>query len=267
MKLLVSPFFFWIFLSSSLFAGNHQPQFPIHFDFFPTEFANIDFDPNQITVEDPKTKFYVELSTGDYHLASFTAPPSLIEEYSTENKIENGALKDNPKVPGCTRAEIEALKLWTTNDIYKDVNKVVRGAQKGKLNGQPIEKKLEQHILMIASGVNCAPQISANVVRMETPPEVITNQYQPGKMVGLRGFTSTSNKSKPTQWFLDHEKYLVRVDNATGADIGSLDISPWPEEKEVLLRPGTVFRVKSKKDYPAGSKPLREYRFEQVYPE
>ncbi len=213
-------------------------------------------------VEDPSISLLAELPSGHTDLKSYRATNALISDYSLEWKLEGGDTKDYSKAPDCTRAEVHALKLWATNEIYPEVNRALRTMQEGKLEGNPLASKVEREILMIASGINCAPQYRGPVVRMENTPALLLAQYEPGNYLGMRAFTSTTKGTNPSAYFLERNLQEIFIPEASGADIDVLEITAWPEEKEVLIRPGTVFRVTSRTHYP-GKKPSHLFFFEQ----
>jgi len=222
------------------------------------------FDPYKVIVEDESVELFAELPSGHTDLRTYRAPYSVIEAYSKEKKVEGGDIKDFPKAPDCTRAEIHALKLWGTNDIYERVNRALRNVQEGKLDGAPLSSTVELEIQMIASGVNCAPQYEGPVVRMEKAPEWLLTQYRVPNFLGMRGFTSTTKGSTPAPYFLENYLHQINIPKARGADIDSLGIAQWPGEKEVLIRPGTVFKVTSRQEFP-GMRPSHMFRWEMSF--
>lgn len=220
-------------------------------------------DPNQIVVEDPSATVLAELPTGDYDLKTYRISQAVLNEYARLFSVAGADVKDNGKAPDCTRAEIHALQQWTTNFIYTEVNHALRLAQKGKVNGVLISPKVEIEILMIASAVNCAPQWEGLAVRMENTPPVILNQYQEGYHILARGFTSTTKGKDPNPHFVPISKQKIFYTNARGADVDALGIASFPAEREVLIRPGTVFKVISRVDHDPFSKLTNEFVFEQ----
>lgn len=138
------------------------------------------------------------------------------------------------------------MRLWQTNDVYPMVNKILRTAQKGKMNGVPVEAKYENIILMIASAANCAPPYEGPAIRGENLPAFLFPQYQVGNYLGMRGFTSLSKGEDLTNWFEEHSKQRIYIEKVKGADFDAFGVATWPEEHEVLVRPGTVFKVLSK---------------------
>jgi len=221
-------------------------------------------DSIDIIVGGPEVAWTTELPSGDYDLKTYRASINVIQEFSKLFKISDGELKNFPKAPDCTQAEVRALKLWGTNEIYQDVNKTLREVEKGKVNGVPVARKTEVTLLMVASGLNCAPQYEGIAVRMETPPGLIMKQYQPGNYLLLKGFTSATKGEQPSKYFWESATDRIRYDWVRGADVDSLGIATWPDEHEVLVRPGTVFRVLTRNDHPnLGFKILRDYLFQQ----
>lgn len=156
------------------------------------------FDPSLCIVEDPNIVTYAELPSGDVNLKTYSAPFSVIKRYALLHGVSGGDIKDFPLAPNCTRAEIDALKRWTYNDdVYPLVNKALRFAQKGKINGVPIDEKTELEALVIASAVNCIPSFQGAVNRIETAPSFILDQYKTGNLLVFRGFTSTTKGNTP----------------------------------------------------------------------
>lgn len=218
---------------------------------------------DSIIVEDPSVIHYAELPSRDVHLKTFRASDTLIRTYSAQEGVENGDSKDNPKAPNCTRAEIDVLKRWTTNDIYRRVNQALRTIKKGMVDGVKLEEKWENTILLLASAVNCAPQYEGEVVRIEHPPKAVLNEYQPDNFLLMKGFTSTTKGKKHAESLPLTEASKIFIERASGADVDSLGVSPWSTEKEVLIRPGTVFKVLYRKEMENPLKIKWEFGFAQ----
>lgn len=226
-----------------------------------------EFDPNKIVVEDPNVEVYAELPSGDVKLKNYRASYEVIAKYSSLHGLTGGDLKNVELAPDCTNAEVAALKLWTTNDIYLDVNKALRYGQKGKVNGVPITEKTESEALLIASALNCVPQYEGLVTRLENTPPVILAQYQKGNYLVARGFTSTTkgnDVSDSFAAFFSTYKQRIRYGVVKAADIDRLGLSQWPGEKEVMFRPGTVFKVIDRKDVPPPERFTNQMQFETV---
>lgn len=220
------------------------------------------FDPQKIIVEDVSVDLTAQLPSGVTDLRTYRAPYSVIDAFSKDKAIEGGDIKDFPKAPDCTRAEIQALKLWGTNDIYERVNRSLRTVQDGKVGGVPLSPVIEREIQMIASGVNCVPQYEGPAVRMENAPDWLLAQYAPTNLLGQRGFTSTTKGTVPAPYFLQNYRHEILIAKVRGADIDRLGIATWPGEKEVLIRPGTVFKVVTREEHP-GQMPSHLFRWTQ----
>jgi len=230
-------------------------------DWAPFPGAN-SFDPTKVIVEDTSVELFAELPSGHTDLKTYRAPLEVVRAYSLDWRIQDGDIKDYAKAPHCNRAEIHALKLWGTNAIYQKVNHALRTMQEGKISGKTLDPLTERQIQLIASGVNCAPQYEGPAVRMENAPDWLLSQYQTPNYLGMRGFTSTTKGSVPAPYFLELYVHEILIPNAQGADIDVMEIAEWASEKEVLIRPGTIFKVLSREDLP-GKKPSHIFHFQQ----
>lgn len=217
--------------------------------------VSADFDPNLVTVESPTAEVYAELPSGDVRLKDYRAPSRILQRYCELHDVKDCETKDFAKAPNCTRAEIHKLKDWSTVSGYQAINEALRIGQKGKVKGQPILEKTEIHALVMASAVNCAPQYEGIAVRLEGTPKRILAQYLSGKFIIARGFTSVSKGTELAESILSfkHMKEKICYDKVSGADLDVLGLSGFKEEKEVILRPGTVFKVRERSDYPQNS--------------
>jgi hypothetical protein len=202
---------------------------------------------HNIQVRNIHEPYFVEMPNGKVNLKTFRADLKLIQAYSVEHKVEEGQKKDFEKAPNCTRAEIHALKSWTGSMVHKTVNRKLRNLKDGKVDGKPLELEIQRQILMIASGINCAPQFEGEVVRIEDPPDHILAQYELGADIVVKGFTGTTKGSEPAKSMLNEvkTKQTILIFNGKGADIDLMDIATWKKEREVLIAPGTIFRVVS----------------------
>ena len=203
-------------------------------------------DLDNILVDNPHAFYLTELPSGDFDLKSYRASEQVLIAYAQAVGLQDPSVKDYPKAPECTRAEIDVLKRWVTNDIYREVNRTLRYVRKGFIDGKKVSTDMENQILVLSSAVNCAPQFKGEVVRTEQTPEVILDQYQAGNHVLMRAFTSTTKGKLPASTIPQLGASRIHIEWATGADIDALGISPWPDEKEVLIRPSTVFKVRTR---------------------
>ena len=216
---------------------------------------------------DTKDSYPINISGQLFDLQRFQADEKMIKEYSQEHNIKFGLKRDFEKAPKCSRAEIHALRGWTNNSVHRTVNPVLRGLKEGKFKGKDISKRLKNLILMIASGVNCAPQFHGTVLRIEDTPDDVLLTYNPGNEVVVLGFTGTSKEKEPPESMLSEVKVrqTLIIHNARGADIDSLGISYWKNEREVLLSPGTRLKVISAEENDQIKKPKdktkKQYNF------
>lgn len=253
--LFCTVFGFFLFFSQPSLAG-------LHFDleWWPlshkTDWSD-ESDPRNpisIIVDDPSAPILAELPSGNIDLKTYRASNSVIGKYAKHFNIEGGTTKDFAKAPLCSRSEIDALRRWTSQSSeypfdYVKINGALRLLEKGNVDGKPLDPVIELQILVTASAVNCAPQYEGPVVRGENTPPAILAQYSEGNNIGLRAFTSTTKgQAIAISIYEPHQK--ITINNAWGADVDSLGISEWPSEKEVLIRPGTVFKVLTRKDEP-----------------
>lgn len=199
------------------------------------------FADGTVIVEDPNYVHFTELPSGDVYLKTYRASADDIVGYAKFTGLKDAGLKDNPRAPHCTRAEFHVLQRWVTNELYPTVNKTLREVRKGMVDGVKVAPKWENVILMVSSAANCAPQFEGEVVRGEYTPDEVLAEYQQNNFILMRAFTSTTkgkNIADTTPW-----KSKIHIERASGADVDILGISEWPQEREVLVRPGTVFRV------------------------
>lgn len=202
-----------------------------------------------ITVKDPKQVHIYELPSGSYDLKNFRAEPHHLRSYGNEWNIKAPEDRYLEAAPNCSRAEIDAIIKWSSNDHYEQINRIMRTVEDGKVQGHLVSPKLEALVLMLSSAVNCAPQFEGQVVRAEKTPDWVLSDYQIGNDVRMRGFTATTKGKEIAAGIFPNWISKILIEVAVGADIDAMGIAVWTSEKEVLIRPSTTFRVRSREDH------------------
>lgn len=147
-----------------------------------------------------------------------------------ENKEEGNKKKD------LTHEEMESVNDYTSSN-YRKINK--------ELRNPPPSEETQIKIDNINNAIDKLPKFKGELYRgMSLPSNIdkLLEEWQKGNAIKMDSFTSTSIDNKVSKSFGDFQIKLISK-GKNGADISSL--SGLEEEKEVLFKSGTNFKVKS----------------------
>lgn len=144
----------------------------------------------------------------------------------------------NPGLRTIPEEDLVAIRGYTTDDFYGDINRGMRSDDPVAL------ARYDAHIRAISSGLNQLPEYNGMVGRGITisDPAVLNdvlNRYEPGQIVQERAFVSTDTSAS----FPGNLQF--EINSRTGRDIKDLSIYN-STESEVLFAPGSKFKVLSK---------------------
>lgn len=131
-----------------------------------------------------------------------------------------------------------AIMLYTSNAIYRDLNNVLRGEDRGKI------RKYFAYLRLLLEALNRLPQQSKNVWRGISVD--LFDQYKKGSTVtwwSVSSCTSDINVAKNFMKGCGGKCTLLTVKSKTAADISTITF--FGNEKEHLLAPGTQLKVLS----------------------
>lgn len=130
--------------------------------------------------------------------------------------------------------------LLYTDYMYKNVNQFLRE-----------QRSIDNYITYVktlCSALNGLPDYRGEVHRVVNLPGHIVDKYEVGKVILERAFVSSSADEIAVNAFRTNtdQSYntIFYITSKTGKDISK--ISKWPDEKEVLFRAGTKFKVTKK---------------------
>jgi Domain of unknown function (DUF4157)/ADP-ribosyltransferase exoenzyme len=188
-----------------------------------------------------------------------------------------GSVQGEADKHGLTKAELSAIRIYTAADYaymnpvladndswldfkVKDLSEKSRwdfgkpdpqGSKKTTLNDderQQIKREGKQHSDMASMGLQKLPDIKMETYRgIGLTKEDFEAQYQVGKEILFKAFTSTSKKRDGSQSFANSEAkggklpILMVLKVTKGKDIDNLSSSQG--EGEILLAPGSKFKV------------------------
>jgi len=138
--------------------------------------------------------------------------------------------------------EYASIMLYTSNAIYKDLNKALRDENRGRL------KKYFKYLRLFFESMDALPQRKRKLWRGISADLHNSPQYKVGKTIvwwGISSCTSDMNVAKNFAKGCGGKCTLITVESKTAADIS--DITFYSNEKESLLCPGTQLKVKSNK--------------------
>jgi hypothetical protein len=129
-----------------------------------------------------------------------------------------------------------SIKLYTTQ-LYKVVNPALREQKENSIYAS--------YITVLCSALNKIPNFTGDVFRVVNLPQDIIDLYQPGMVITEKAFLSTSASLDGIAIFQEYtnRKFNTHffIKSKNGKDISAYSI--WPEEKEVLFRAGSKFKV------------------------
>lgn len=137
---------------------------------------------------------------------------------------------------GVSPDDIEALRYYTTDAGYSELNGALRGPG-------PVAPDVQVKIDAAVRAMDALPDHAGPVYRGETigPGETWLDDYQPGNVVQRPAFTS-ADLNRP---FPGNVQYVIESQH--GKSIGGVSVY-YPGEVEVLFRPGSDFIVVSRTD-------------------
>lgn len=143
----------------------------------------------------------------------------------------------NPRLASVPTEHLAALRAYTGNEFYADINRALRTGNVDDL------QRLNPLIQNINRGLDQMPRFEGPVYRGTSLTSGQAARYVPGEIVTESAFTSTSAQAGSA--FGGNTRFVIQ--SSTGRDISSLSVYG-STEAEVLFRPGTRFRVISKLD-------------------
>jgi WXG100 family type VII secretion target len=141
----------------------------------------------------------------------------------------------NPRLANVPTEHLAALRAYTGNEFYADLNRALRTGNVDDL------QRLNPMIQNINRGLDQMPRFDGPVYRGTSLTPEQAARYVPGEFVTESAFTSTS--AQASKAFSGNTRFVIQ--SSTGRDISSLS-AYGSTEAEVLFRPGTRFRVISK---------------------
>lgn len=181
--------------------------------------------------------YELKLPSGTIKPASYRAPASLLSEFVNSLPADERDTSDHDEVEGCSKEEILAIFFYT-GEGYRDVNKGLRGLPQG----QKIEPATDLAIRAVLSAVNCAKSSRPEVVvRGANLSAEKLAKYQKDAIIVEHAFTSTTMAREVVPEFRGNTEF--RFIGAMGANLEGLGTMAEEGEQELLLRPGTLFKV------------------------
>jgi predicted DNA-binding WGR domain protein len=135
-----------------------------------------------------------------------------------------------------TKDEYGSILLYTSNAIYRDLNRVLREEDRKGIIKYLRYLKL---LLHAAAGLPTKPSQLYRGVGVD-----LSKQYTPGTIITWWGVSSTTSDMEVAKNFANGcsgESSLLTIDTKTACDISA--ISFYSNEKESLLMPGTQLKV------------------------
>lgn len=197
-------------------------------------------------VEDKKTLSPIE------GVLDLPVPPSLdsaakgicqpVHVQSSLNSAEQLASKKAGKpAKSMTKHHYGAILLYTGNAIYTELNKALRDENRTKV------RKYFNYLRLFFDAMDCLPKQRRTLWRGISVDLYDHPQYAVGKTVTWWGVSSTTSDKSVAQNFAAScgKCTMLTLEAKTAADISALSF--YSNEKESLLLPGTMLKVKSKK--------------------
>lgn len=175
-------------------------------------------------------KKVLESDTSKYDEAIFRSLGGNAEEY-VQSETHKKALKINDKIRPAETFCIDKYSI----DFYRDVNFYLRNGRK------PKEEFFERYIKVMNGGLDKLEKYEGTVYRgADLSPEVINiykKALETGKSIKENNYLSTSRIENGA--FNKNTKYKIISKNGKKIE----ELSYFPNEKEVLFKEGTKFRV------------------------
>ncbi|WP_281773726.1 ADP-ribosyltransferase domain-containing protein [Haemophilus parahaemolyticus] len=144
-------------------------------------------------------------------------------------------VKNSPKIQAfkaaynITHHEIVAMKAYTS-ELYWDLNQNMRNDN--------LTLTDNRFIAVVNQGLEKAPAYEGVTYRDTTLPDEVLEKYQIGKIVTEKAFTSSSIDNSLST-FKGNVRFIIQSKNGKIIE----DISDYPDEREVLFKNKTQFKV------------------------
>ena len=176
---------------------------------------------------------------------------------SIKQSVHQGKKLSSEQAGGPTRKmtadQYGAIMLYTSNAIYKDLNKVLREEKR-----KAVEKYFK-YLRLLLDSADALPQKKVQLWRGIG----CALNYKEGDTITWWGVSSCTSEQKVARNFMNNcggDCSMLTLDTKTAIDISPMSF--YSSEKESLLMPGTQLKVK-KVEKKTGSK-CTEYRLEEV---
>ncbi|MEG3843175.1 ADP-ribosyltransferase domain-containing protein [Microcoleus sp. herbarium14] len=168
------------------------------------------------------------------------------QTYMSESDL-NEAVKKATNLP-LWPEEMAALIFYSSDNGYKQINSLLRGHlkefEKNLYDWQTLEQAKNDYLeqaRFAAGALNALPNYKLLAFRQTTLSADQIAKYKVGEIVTEHGFTSTSTGIVESEKFQGNVRYTIL--SQTGKLIQ--EYAKHPNEKEVLFRPGSKFKVLS----------------------
>jgi len=201
-------------------------------------FEEIDKD-DDLTPVDGVMELPVPASLDDA-ASAVAAKPSIASSNAKANDLaKKQAGKPNKKMEV---KQYAALLLYTSNAIYKELNKALRDGNRGRL------KKFFKYLRLFFESMDALPKQKRKLWRGLSVNLHSNPQYKVGNTVTWWGVSSCTSEQTVAKNFAKGcggQSTVITIESKTAADISSITF--YSNEKESLLCPGTQLKVKSNK--------------------
>jgi len=203
-----------------------------------------------------------------------TAPTNLRSEDAIRKDIEAGDhnisrnnLADGSTVKpnGMTDLEAGAVVSYSLSG-YDPLNTLLRG---GKIRDDDPKflASLKEHEILLNSALDKLPAYNGAVYRSAALPNDLLSQYTKGKTIKELGFTSTTSNVEVTSNFKEagsatRTPVLFVINSRKGRSVESM--SALPEEKEVIFKSKTNFKVLGIVDTPKENEMIKTIYLDEV---
>ncbi len=168
---------------------------------------------------------------GDYKYDNY------IERLESQNGLCNQLAENHYNIfKKLKKEEVMGIYSYTTNDIYRKLNSVLR---KGSKAPAADKKKYKPIVKIINSGLSKLPKYKGKVVRFEKKKSVsrFISAMKKGAPKLFKAYTSSSKK----KGFCWSGNVKMVITSKTGRYIAPM--SAYKSEDEVLFAPGTKFKI------------------------
>ena len=173
----------------------------------------------------------IESVVGGYKYDNYVN--KLDSQYGLCNKLAENHYNIYKKLK---KEEVMGIYSYTTNDIYRKLNSVLR---KGSKATAADKKKYKPIVKIINSGLSKLPKYKGKVVRFEKKKSVsrFISAMKKGTPKLFKAYTSSSKKKK----FCWSGNVKMVITSKNGRYIAPM--SAYKSEEEVLFAPGTKFKI------------------------